>query len=87
MTPSAIDGFTPDKVLYYNFQNNPSTENQAYTYVNSDDSQIVIAISGTYFGHGNNKYGLKNLFTDLASFPTGVPLSALSTRLLKHHLC
>ena len=85
--PTALDGFTPDAGLSVAFVpglgSQPFIENQAFTFVNSDSTQVVIAISGTFFGHGDDLAFLKNLFTDLASFPSGNPTPGLVASFLR----
>jgi hypothetical protein len=85
---SAVDGFNPagsslqqkigSFVVSSIFGKKIITnENNVFTYLNGDSSQVVVAISGTNFGHENNYDGLKNVLTDIGSISTGVPTTGL----------
>lgn len=57
-------------------------ELQAIAYQNSDGTEVAIAIRGTNFTHGNDWVGYKDLLTDIASFPTGVPTDGLRSMVM-----
>ena len=58
-------------------QTDPTGEFQAFTYVNSDSSQVVIAFRGTVFDFNDLSTTFKTITTDIASFPSGIPTLGL----------
>ena len=81
-SPFGADGFSPaDNFLqvpigtFAGSSNAFNNENNVFTYVNSDESEVVIAISGTNFG--STLVGIKNLLTDLGSISSGIPTTGL----------